>query len=84
MVFEPSMMSILFDDADAKSREIIVLAVVHARHFGGFAAHQRATCLHAAIDDAGDDAFTDIDVEFPGGKIVEKKQRLRALERRRR
>ncbi len=54
--------------------------MVHARHFGRFSAHQRAARLHAAFDDARDEAFAHADVEFSGRKIVEKEQRLGALD----
>ena len=70
---------VLFHDADTESRQIVVLAVIHARHFGRFAAHQRATGLHAPIDDAGDEALTHPDVELAGRKVIEEKQRLGPL-----
>ncbi len=73
------MNALLFHDADAESRQIVILAVIHAGHFGRFAADQRASGLHAPLDDAGDEAFTHIDVEFAGGKVVQKEQRLGAL-----
>jgi hypothetical protein len=41
---------------------------------------QGAAGLHAPLDDAGDDAHTDVHREFSGGKVVEKKQRLGALD----
>ena len=78
-VFEPSMMASFSTDADAKAREIVVRAVIHAGHLGGFAADQRAAGLHAALDDARDDPFADIDIEFAAGEVVQEEQRLGAL-----
>src|SRR5690606_32921089 len=56
-----------------------VLAVIHARHFGGFAADQRATGNPAALGNAVDDGGALLDVELAGGKIVEEEQGLGAL-----
>ena len=41
--------------ADGKAGEIVVVAVIHARHLGGFAADQRAAGQAAALGDALDD-----------------------------
>src|ERR1700722_2765868 len=70
---------VLFHDADAETRKIVVLAVIHARHLGRFASHQRAAGLHASFDDAGDEPFPDSDIEFAGCEVIEKEQRLGAL-----
>ena len=75
----PSMISVFFDEADAETREVVILAVVHARHFGGFAADERATGLQAPLDDALDHAFGRVDIELAGRVVVEEKQRLGAL-----
>ena len=42
----------LLDDADAETGEIVVVAVVDARHLGGLAADERGTRLAAAFGDA--------------------------------
>ena len=44
------------DGADREAGEVVVAAVVHARHLGRLAADQRAAGLAAALGDAGDDA----------------------------
>ena len=62
----------LFLAADAKSGEIVILALVHARHFGRFSAHQSAARLHAALDDTRDDPLSNIDIEFAGREVIEK------------
>ena len=71
---------VLFHDPDAETRQIVVLAVIHARHLGRFAAHQCAAGLHAPLDDAGDQAFAHAHIELARRKVVEKKQRLGALD----
>jgi len=71
---------ILFHDPHAESGKIVVLAVVHAGHLRGLAAHQRATGLHTAFHDPGDDAFADAHIQFAHRKVVEKKQRFGALD----
>ena len=53
--------------------------MIHAGHFGRFAAHQGAACKLAAGGDARDDGFGHVEVEFAGGVVVEEEQRLRAL-----
>ena len=70
--------AILFDDADTKPGEIEISRLVHARHFRGFAANQRATGQAAALGNAADYAFRLGQFEFTGGVVVEEKQRLGA------
>ncbi len=62
-----------------KPGEVVIGAVVHAGHLGGLAADQGAAGLHAALDDAGNHALADADVEFPAGIVIQEKQRLGAL-----
>jgi len=70
---------VFFDHTDTETGEIVIAAVIHAGHLGCFAADQGATSLSAALDDAGDDAFGHPNVEFSGGVIIEKEQRLGTL-----
>ena len=65
--------------ADGKAGEVVVAVAVHAGHFGGLAADQRAAGLPAALGDAGDDRRALLGVELAGGEIVEEEQRLGAL-----
>ena len=53
---------------------------VHARHFGSFAANQRAASLQAPVGDASDHAFCYAVFQFAGGEVVEEEQRLCALD----
>ncbi len=53
--------------------------MVHAGHFGGLAADQRAAGLPAAFGDAADDRRALVRIELAGGEIVEEEQRLGAL-----
>ena len=71
---------VALDGADAEAREIIVGIAVQARHFRRLAADQRAAALAATLRDTGNDAAGVVDVEFSGGEIVEKEQRLGALD----
>ena len=64
----------------AKPGEIVVAVGIHAGHFGGLAADQRAARLAAAGRDAADDRGTLIGIELAGREIVEEEQRLRALD----
>ena len=65
--------------AHGKAGEVVVLAVIHARHFGRLAADQRAAGLAAAFGDAADDRGALVGIELAGGEIVEEEQRLGAL-----
>ena len=69
-----------FGRAHGKAGEVVVLAVIHARHFRRFAADQRAAGLAAALGDAADDRRALLGIELAGGEIVEEKQRFRALD----
>ena len=66
--------------AHAEPREIVVAFGIHPRHFGRFAADQRAACLAAAFGDGRDNFGRDGIVELSGRVIVEEKQRLGALD----
>ena len=65
--------------ADGEAREVIVLAVIHARHLGGFAADEGAAGDAAALGDTLDNGRAGLDVEPAGGEIVEEEQGLGAL-----
>ncbi|MNT00431.1 hypothetical protein D3C72_1348640 [compost metagenome] len=69
----------LFDHADAKAGHVVVFAVVHARHFSGFTAHQSTARLLTAFGDTGDHAGRGVHVQFAGGKVIQEEQRLSAL-----
>ena len=56
---------VLLDHAHAEAGEVVVLAVVHAGHLRGLAAHQRGAGLHAALDDAAHDRLGDGDCSLP-------------------
>ena len=69
----------LLDDADREAREIVLAALVHARHLGGLAPDQRAARLLAAGGNALDDLGRGRHVELAAGVVVEEEQRLGAL-----
>jgi hypothetical protein len=63
----------------AKAGKIVVFALVHPGHLGGFPANQRRPGLYAAFDDATDDGGGDVDVEAAGRVVIQEKQRFRSL-----
>src|SRR4029453_1982106 len=58
------------DGADREAREIIVAAMIHAGHLGGFPAYEGAARLPAALGDAGDDIARFADLKFAGGEVI--------------
>ena len=42
----------LFSHADCETGQIVLICVVHARHFGGLAADQTGTGLHTTVGDS--------------------------------
>jgi hypothetical protein len=71
--------SVLLDHADAKPGEVVLAFRVHAWHFRGLPADQRAARLLAALGDAADHAHGDRLVELAAGEIIEEEERLGAL-----
>src|SRR5690606_25007894 len=72
--------AVFFHNADAETGQIVILAVVHAGHFRGFAADQRTAGQLAALADTLNHAGGGIDIKFAGGVVVEEKQRLGATD----
>ena len=64
------------DHADAETGQVVLVFRVEAGHFGGFAAHQRAAGLHAALADALDDVGDALGHVLAAGDVVEEQQRL--------
>ena len=75
----PGQDLLTLDRTHRESREVIVVAVIHARHFGGFAADQGAARLLAAIGNARDHLARGCYVQFPRGVIIKEEQRFSAL-----
>jgi hypothetical protein len=67
------------DRADGEAGEVEIVAPVHAGHFRGFPADQRAPRLGAAFGHTGDHLAGARYIQRPGGEIIEEKERLRAL-----
>ena len=72
------------DHADAETGQVVLIFRVEAGHFGGFAAHQRAAGLHAALAHALDDVGDALGHVLAAGDVVEEEQRLCARSRPRR
>ena len=66
--------------ADAEAGEVVIAAGVHAGHFRGLAADQRAAGLPATLGDRFDDRGRDVAVELSGRIIIEEEERLGALD----
>src|SRR5690606_20012631 len=61
--------AVAFGSANRETGKIIIAVAVHARHFSGFAADQRATGLTASFGNARNDIDTLIRRKLAGGKI---------------
>ena len=67
-----------FHNADAETRQIVILALIHAGHFSRLAADQRRARQLAAFANTGYDGGSHLYIELAGRVVVEKKQRFRA------
>ena len=68
-----------FGSPYGKPRKIVIPRCIHARHFRRLAADQRAIGDAATLGNAFDHLGGGLDIERAGGEIVEKEQRLGAL-----
>ena len=66
--------------ADGKARDVEIARGVKARHLGRLPADQGASRLRAPLGDALHDGGRNILVELAGRKIIQKEQRLGALD----
>ena len=78
--FSARQSSVAFDSANAKACEVEMSVSIHARHLRRFATNQRASGLTATRGNAFDDLGRSTDIEAAGGEIIQKKQRLGALD----
>ena len=60
----------LFDNTDGKAGKVVFTGRIHARHFGRFAADQCAAGQFAAVCDAFDNAFGNVDIKMTAGEVV--------------
>src|SRR5262245_5472490 len=65
--------------ADREPGEVVSIALIDSRHFGRFAADQRATSLAAAPADSRNHRGCDFRLESSASVIVEKEERFGAL-----
>ena len=70
---------VLLDDPDAEAGEVVVVAVIDARHFRSLAAHQCGAGQGTTLDDSADDGLGHLDTQLAGRVVVQKKQWFRAL-----
>ena len=64
---------------DGEAGEVVIALRVKARHFGGFAADERAAGEPASFGDALDDHHAGFGRKFSGCEVVKEEQRLGAL-----
>ncbi len=69
----------LFGNADRETGQIVLVLVVHARHFSGLTADQCRTGLHAAVGHTGHDLLKQGRVVLAAGDVVKEEQRLGTL-----
>lgn len=60
----------LFDDTYGKARKVVFSGRIHARHFSGFTADQCAAGKFAAVCDAFDNAFGNVNIKMTAGEVV--------------
>ena len=70
---------VFFNDAHSKACEVVFAIGVHTRHFGRFAADQRAAGEFATVSDALDNAFGRVDVELSATEVVKEEEALGTL-----
>ena len=68
-----------FHHTDCKTGEVVFAHRIHAGHFGGFAADQRAAGLFATVSNALDDFGGGGHVQLAAGEVVEEEQRFGTL-----
>ncbi|MCY1215461.1 hypothetical protein D9M72_273080 [compost metagenome] len=69
----------LFDRAHREAGQVVLAVGIHARHFGGFAADQRAARQFAALGDAAHHRRRRIHRKLAAAEIIQEEQRFRAL-----
>ena len=65
--------------ANAKAGNIIVVTMIHTRHFGSFTTHQSATRLHTTFSNTGNHCRRSINVKFACSIVIQEKQRFGSL-----
>ena len=68
------------NNADDEAGDVVLAVGVEARHLGRLSADERAPILPARARDAGDNLFRDNRRQPPGGEVIEKEERLCALD----
>ena len=71
---------VTFNCTDRETREIVVIALIDARHFGRFAPDKSTAGFPASDTDAGNHRGPDFWFKFPTGIVVKKKKGLGTLD----
>ena len=62
------------DDSDRKTCQVVVLRLIHARHFSRFPANQCAACQLTTHTDAGNNLRCYIDIQATRCVVIQKEQ----------
>ncbi len=71
---------VLFNDANGKTSEIVLILPVEIRHLSGFSADKRTLGLPASFGYAGDDISYQVEVHAADGQIIQKEKRPGSLD----
>src|SRR5581483_4914738 len=71
--------SVFIHDTDDAAGQVVIGRRIHTRHFGGFAADQRALIIAATGRDARDDLLGDLGLQSSKRDIIEEEEGLGAL-----
>src|SRR6202012_3098188 len=76
----PGNQFVAIDDADDEAGQVVFSVGVEAGHLRGFAADERASIFLAGLRQPSDYLLDDFVFKTPGGEVVEKEERLSALD----
>ena len=66
-------------NADRETGQIVLVFVIHARHFSGFATDQTGTSLYAAVGNASHNLLEQCWIVLAAGDVIQEEQRFRTL-----
>ena len=69
----------LLGNADRETGQIVLVFVIHARHFSGFATDQTGTSLYAAVGNASHNLLEQCWIVLAAGDVIQEEQRFRTL-----
>ena len=69
----------LLGNTDRETGQIVLVFVIHARHFSGFATDQTGTSLYAAVGNASHNLLEQCWIVLAAGDVIQEEQRFRTL-----